>query len=48
MLWEIINNFLDHFGLSNVSDLPGIQELKESGLLNTENKIFNDPKKLKL
>lgn len=44
MTWEITNNFLDHFGLSNVSDLPGIQELKESGLLNTENKIFNDPK----
>lgn len=44
MTWEITNNFLDHFGLSSTSDLPGIQELKESGLLNTENKIFNDPK----
>ena len=43
MTWEITNKFLDHFGLSSISDLPGIKELRDSGLLNTENKIFNDP-----
>ncbi len=40
--WEITTKFLDHFGLSSISDLPGINELKESGLLNSKNKIFDD------
>lgn len=30
--------FLDHFGLDNVRDLPGLQELKASGLLDPEPK----------
>tara|TARA_B100001142_G_C14091026_1_gene561263 strand:+ start:227 stop:805 length:579 start_codon:yes stop_codon:yes gene_type:complete len=28
--------FLNHFGLDNVEDLPGIEELKATGLLNPE------------
>ena len=27
--WETTIDFLDHFGLSKISDLPGIEELKE-------------------
>ena len=41
--WETTNKFLDHFGLSNVNQLPGLDELKEAGLLNFDNKIFKDP-----
>lgn len=28
-------NFLDHFGLERISDLPGVKELKEAGLLDS-------------
>lgn len=28
-------NFLDHFGLENLSDLPGLEELKGAGLLSS-------------
>ena len=41
--WETTNKFLDHFGLSNINQLPGLDELKEAGLLNFDNKVFNDP-----
>ena len=41
--WETTNKFLDHFGLSNINQLPGLDELKEAGLLNFNNKVFNDP-----
>ena len=41
--WETTNKFLDHFGLSNIHQLPGLDELKEAGLLNFDNKIFKDP-----
>ncbi len=41
--WLTTNKFLDHFGLSNISDLPGLDELKNSGLLNFDNKYFTDP-----
>ena len=41
--WETTNKFLDHFGLSNINQLPGLDELKEAGLLNFDNKIFKDP-----
>ena len=27
--WETTNKFLDHFGLSNVNQLPGLDELKD-------------------
>ena len=42
--WLTTNKFLDHFGLSNLSDLPGLDELKEAGLLNFDSKFFQDPK----
>ena len=41
--WETTNKFLDHFGLSNVNQLPGLGELKDAGLLNFDNKVFKDP-----
>jgi segregation and condensation protein B len=31
--WVTTEGFLDHFGLANVKDLPGIEELKAAGLL---------------
>ena len=41
--WVTTNKFLDHFGLSNINQLPGLDELKEAGLLNFDNKVFKDP-----
>ena len=32
-LWVTTDEFLIHFGLANVGDLPGIEELKAAGLL---------------
>ena len=31
--WKTTKDFLDHFGLSSLKDLPGLSELKSSGLL---------------
>ena len=31
--WGTTDGFLDHFGLESVKDLPGIDELKSTGLL---------------
>ncbi len=44
MTWLTTIKFLDHFGLSDLSDLPGIDELKKSGLLQHESVLFSDPK----
>jgi len=33
MTWGTTDEFLDHFGLSRVTDLPGMDELKAAGLL---------------
>lgn len=33
MLWGTTPAFLDHFGLKSLDDLPGIEELKSSGML---------------
>ena len=33
--WGTSDNFLDHFGLSDVRDLPGIDDLKAAGLLDS-------------
>ena len=43
MTWLTTIKFLDHFGLSAISDLPGIEDLKESGLLQHESILFSDP-----
>jgi segregation and condensation protein B len=32
-LWVTTDEFLSHFGLANVRDLPGVEELKAAGLL---------------
>jgi len=34
--------FLDHFGLKEIKDLPGIDDLKNAGLLDKNKIIFND------
>ncbi|MCW5699792.1 MAG: SMC-Scp complex subunit ScpB [Rhodospirillales bacterium] len=33
--WGTTEGFLDHFGLQSLDDLPGLEELKASGLLDT-------------
>jgi segregation and condensation protein B len=33
--WLTTPEFLDHFGLETVKDLPGVDELKSAGLLDT-------------
>ena len=35
MLWGTTESFLDHFGLLATDDLPGIEELKAAGLLDS-------------
>lgn len=35
LTWATTREFLDHFGLSNLSELPGMEELKAAGLLDT-------------
>ena len=42
LTWITSNSFLDHFGLKNISELPGIDDLKNSGLLEKDNFLFND------
>ena len=42
MTWKTSNNFLDHFGLKEINDLPGIEDLKSSGLLDKNKIIFSD------
>ncbi len=35
MTWGTTDGFLDHFGLESVKDLPGMDDLKAAGLLDT-------------
>ena len=35
MTWGTTPAFLDHFGLNSLADLPGIDDLKAAGLLDT-------------
>jgi segregation and condensation protein B len=35
VMWGTSNAFLDHFGLESIEDLPGIDELKAAGLLDS-------------
>ncbi len=35
MTWATTDAFLDHFGLEKLSDLPGLEELKAAGLLDS-------------
>lgn len=41
--WMTTNTFLDEFGVSSLSDLPGVQELRASGLLDTRPAIDTIP-----
>jgi chromosome segregation and condensation protein ScpB len=34
--------FLDYFGLREIDELPGVDDLKNSGLLDKNKIIFND------
>ena len=42
LTWRTSDIFLDHFGLKEISDLPGIDDLKNSGLLEKDNVFFKD------
>ena len=42
LTWKTSNNFLDHFGLKEINELPGIEDLKNSGLLDKNKIIFGD------
>ena len=42
LTWKTSNKFLDHFGLKEINDLPGIDDLKNSGLLDKNKIIFSD------
>jgi segregation and condensation protein B len=35
VMWGTSNAFLDHFGLESIEDLPGIDELRAAGLLDS-------------
>ncbi|MDP2697970.1 SMC-Scp complex subunit ScpB [Thalassospira sp.] len=35
ILWATTDDFLDHFGLENLDDLPGLADLKAAGLLDS-------------
>jgi len=49
MTWVTTNGFLDHFALESIMDLPGMDEMKSSGLLDrrpaietvTQNELFS-------
>ena len=34
--WGTTDDFLDHFGLADIDDLPGVEELKAAGLLDRD------------
>ena len=42
LTWKTSNAFLDHFGLADINELPGIDDLKNSGLLEKDKIIFSD------
>ena len=43
LTWMTTHNFLDHFQLENLNDLPGLEELKSSGLLDKRAAIETIP-----
>ncbi len=43
LTWVTTNGFLDHFGLDALTDLPGLDELKASGLLDRRPAIETIP-----
>ena len=43
LTWLSTNTFLDHFGLSSIMDLPGLEDLKAAGLLDRRPAIDTVP-----
>lgn len=43
LTWVTTHNFLDHFGLESITDLPGLEDLKASGLLDKRPAIDTIP-----
>ncbi len=43
LTWVTTHNFLDHFGLEAITDLPGLDDLKASGLLDKRPAIETVP-----
>ena len=43
LTWMVTNAFLDHFGLETIMDLPGLDDLKASGLLDRRPAIDTIP-----
>lgn len=39
LLWGTTRHFLDHFGLEDLGALPGVEELKAAGLLNSRSTL---------
>lgn len=44
LTWNTTPEFLSHFNLENLNDLPGIEELKAAGLLDTRPVLSNLPR----
>ncbi len=42
LTWKTTNVFLDYFNLKNIQELPGIEDLKNSGLLDKNKIVFDD------
>ena len=43
LTWVSTNGFLDHFGLSSIMELPGLEDLKAAGLLDRRPAIETVP-----
>ena len=43
LMWGTTDEFLDHFGLASVKDLPGMEELKSAGLLDRREGLASLP-----
>ena len=46
LTWSTTSEFLSHFNLENVNDLPGVDELKAAGLLDARPVLANLPREL--
>ena len=48
LTWVTTDEFLGHFGLDSLSDLPGIEELKAAGLLQSNPVVLGEAQELPL
>jgi segregation and condensation protein B len=44
LTWNTTSEFLSHFNLENLNDLPGVDELKAAGLLDARPVLANLPR----